>query len=502
MPEMRSALVAVAVSLILSCHGGFENEPCTGVTCSSHGVCAVVGGDRPICVCDIGFRAEALECVADSADGDGDVDVDADVDADADAGGDADEEVDQALDADPELDADPDEGCEAGSSTCVDGELTVCDDGAPISSVCELGCATTEPGRCARVVASNVGDETFDPLAPDVISDTLEIFDTTSCARPDWDTLVQSQADGTAVCVLRTNRFEVPAGARFTVTGAMPLVILAAGEVVIAGTLDVSARGATPGPGGGAGGVEATVAGGTFGGGAGAHVPGYLDGGGGGGGLCGAGGSGGTVDDASGGVGGASRLAWDLAPLAGGSGGGSSPGSGGDGGAGGGGLQISSAVVIVVSGSILAGGGGGREGLIDAANAGGGGGGGSGGAVLLEAGDVRFELGGSINVGGGGGGGGSFYPTTDGEPGQDGADSSSRALAGQSRADGADAGDGGGGTDVNGGSGLGGEQNAGGGGGGAGCILIRTASGALPDGAAASNPSVSPSLRALPVNVD
>jgi hypothetical protein len=92
-----------------------------------------------------------------------------------------------------------------------------------------------------------------------------------------------------------------------------------------------------------------------------------------------------------------------------------------------------------------------------------------------------------------------FVELSDGEPGQDGSDSTGRAAGGPSVGDGA-GGSGGGDVDVNGDAGGEASQNGGGGGGGAGCILIRTASGDLPDGADGSNPSVSPSLRALPAH--
>jgi hypothetical protein len=39
-------------------------DPCEGVACSGHGTCAVAGGSTPVCACNDGFHADALNCVA------------------------------------------------------------------------------------------------------------------------------------------------------------------------------------------------------------------------------------------------------------------------------------------------------------------------------------------------------------------------------------------------------------------------------------------------------
>jgi len=36
---------------------------CEGITCSGKGTCAVVDDERAGCICDLGFRAEGLECI-------------------------------------------------------------------------------------------------------------------------------------------------------------------------------------------------------------------------------------------------------------------------------------------------------------------------------------------------------------------------------------------------------------------------------------------------------
>jgi hypothetical protein len=143
-----SNVAVVAAILALSCHGGFDprpEDPCTGVTCSGHGTCAVVGGDQAACVCDRDFHAVGIACVADAPDGDsdGDTDTDADTDADlhadgdadddadADSDGDADGDVDGDFDADVDSDADPDADSEADGDVDrdQDGFLEICDNG-------------------------------------------------------------------------------------------------------------------------------------------------------------------------------------------------------------------------------------------------------------------------------------------------------------------------------------------------------------------------------------
>ncbi len=77
MTALRSQ-AAVWALVLAACQGMFElRDPCDGVTCSGHGECTSVDDDtRAVCVCDTGYRAEGLDCVAASADGDADEDVD------------------------------------------------------------------------------------------------------------------------------------------------------------------------------------------------------------------------------------------------------------------------------------------------------------------------------------------------------------------------------------------------------------------------------------------
>jgi hypothetical protein len=184
---------------------------------------------------------------------------------------------------------------------------------------------------------------------------------------------IQLQERGTEMVVLPLAALDLPEGNTLLVTGARSLVLLVRGGVRIAGTVDVSAQGSKPGPGGD------LVCEGSQGG-DGVGVEGVNGGGGGGGGFGTPGGAGGT-DTGLGalgseqGAGGALRGVPELAPLLGGCRGGRGGGCPGEPGAGGGALQISASGALRVSGAIHANGGDGSDG---AANGAGGGGGGFG----------------------------------------------------------------------------------------------------------------------------
>ena len=194
-----------------------------------------------------------------------------------------------------------------------------------------------------------------------------------------------------------------------------PLTILASGDVVIAGSINMDGKGGNSNGFGGLGGP------GGFGGGAGGYgfdqsftgVPGEGPGSGGGGvggstiTAPGSGGGGGFGTNGASGNGGANAGQAGLRfgtvtiiPLIGGSGGGGggaiNNNRGGAAGGGGGAILIASSGTITISGSITSRGGNGNSG-----NAGGGGG--SGGAIRLIANTISG--GGNLNVGGGAGGG-------------------------------------------------------------------------------------------------
>jgi len=394
-------------------------------------------------------------------------------------------------------------GCTTLAATCSDGVLTRCEPGVGVMMTpCNaLGCAM-DGTRCATLIPSNVGSAFVVPSADDVTIFADVTFDTTACADGPFPTATSAtQMGGGEVCVARVGSFTVETGVRLSAEGSRPLVIVAAGAIVIDGIIDVSAYGRVPGPGGGDESIaNGRPASGPHPGGDGATSGTWDDGGGGGGGLCGGGGDGGTGDDAMGGTrGGVVAPEWELAPLRGGSGGGSGGRDSGHGGAGGGTLQLTSLVSIDLRGEILAGGGGGQGGQWGG-RYGGGGGGGSGGAVLLEA--PIIAIGGAgINTAGGGGGGSADGGTTDGESGQNGADEYAGGARGSraGRTWGSHGGKGGGLDSpdaMNGNSHSGNDSNGGGGGGGAGCILFRTADGVMPTGGRVS-PSVGNGLRAF-----
>ena len=211
----------------------------------------------------------------------------------------------------------------------------------------------------------------------------------------------------------------IPAGVTITfnrATNNKPLTILASGDVVIAGTINLDGKQGTinstaglGGPGGGTGGTggygfDQSHSGtpgdgsGAGGGGIGSSAITTPGGGGGGGfGLAGAtGGAGATAGQPGPKVGTVTIL-----PLTGGSGGGggaaANGGRGGGGGGGGGGILIASSGTITINGAIQARGGAGNSGHA-------GGGGGSGGAIRLIANTINGTTG-NLNVSGGGGGG-------------------------------------------------------------------------------------------------
>lgn len=396
--------------------------------------------------------------------------------------------------------------CVPGETTCSEGIESICEaSGALRTRTCGLGCAATAP-RCALFIPSNVDLALLDPTAPDVLLSGEAPFDTEVCGGSTFpQTVIVTQVRGTEVCVAQTGALTVDLGARLTIVGARPLVVLSAGPVVIAGDIDVSAYGRTAGAGGALGSTANGDPGaGSNPGGEGATNGSFEDGAGGGGGQCGAGGPGGTGGDADGGAGGGVvEAAWELSPLRGGSGGGAGRSDSGHGGAGGGALQISSPVSITVEGQIFAGGGGGGGGQ-SGGRYGAGGGGGSGGAVLLEATTVTVGSTAGINASGGGGGGSASGSSDDGTAGQDGALNWNGGERGGRAGStfGSHGGRGGGGATPDGSSGgsnSGTGANGGGGGGGAGCVLFRTADGVMPATAAAFSPTMGLGLRTLEV---
>jgi hypothetical protein len=226
----------------------------------------------------------------------------------------------------------------------------------------------------------------------------------------------------------------IPTGVTITYTRSStnkPLTILASGDVVIAGTINIDGKpgnnnglGGLGGPGGFSGGsggygfdqsfsgVPGDGPSGGGGGLGGATVTGTNigDGGGGGYGLAGSNGGGGT----NGGIGGPRFGAVTILPLIGGSGGGGGAAAantrGGPGGGGGGAILIASSGTITLNGTIFSRGGA----ALGCCTFFAGGGGGAGGAIRLIS--NTFTGNGTMNVSGGGGAGGNFH--TGGSGGQ------------------------------------------------------------------------------------
>ncbi len=377
----------------------------------------------------------------------------------------------------------PDAGC---TPMCSGSMLTGC--GPP--TACPLGCVVD---RCRELVPANVGTRAaFTEATAGVFVESFElavvdtdtgVIDVRTTAAPDAVIRTVRNAgegidggvgfhviDGLATFVFTT--IEVRNAARLEARGSRPLVLLAAGTVVIGGVVSVSASTMRPGPGGGAGGADLTMGGGTGGGGPGTPAGSGNDGG-------GAGGSFGSYGAGGGGVfAGMAAAPYGtsvLRPLVGGSGGGGAAAA--TGGHGGGAIQISSRVSITVraTGGVEANGSGGHGGTAASTIGSGGGGGGSGGAILLEAPTVTLD--GIASVLGGAGGQGAPCETGSCESGVDGARPNpyTRTAAPSSPNTGQGGGGGAGssiaaGTPAPGGSSL----NGGGGGGGAGRIRIQT----------------------------
>ena len=292
---------------------------------------------------------------------------------------------------------------------------------------------------------------------------------------------------GAGVGVFAVDSLSVGAGATLRVVGVRGVALLARGDIVIAGALDLSAGSGAcsaaaactgsadrrcSGPGGGAGGSIESAGGGLGGGGHGGSGDWGEDGGGGGAGFAAEGGLGGSGGNA--GARGGSYGAVELVPLVGGSGGGGGRegSAAGSGGGGGGALQLTSVRGLIRVGdamaaaAIHAGGAGGGTGNVDGwSSPNGAGGGGSGGAILLEARALELVAGSVIAANGGGGG------ASGGTEGESGRAGTSRALGGVG---GRHGGDGGAGTNAHGldGAGDGDGDGTGGGGGAVGRVRL------------------------------
>jgi hypothetical protein len=239
--------------------------------------------------------------------------------------------------------------CTPDSSFCTAGGVQHCDsNGAPSTlDACAMGCVDGPPSHCAYVTPRYI------PTACDTpATDSLDITSNTTLGT-DLDTActggIVTQTAAPDICVVRNKTITVEAGATLRATGTRLLALVADDALAIHGTIDASADGYTPGPGGGS----------------------YSSGG------------GRTVSNAGGGAGFSTAGAAGSSPTV-------------DGGAANGGPPGTdpAQLAVMVGGPSASGGGGG------------------GGGVLLVAcrGDVAVD--GVVDLGGGGGGGGSQIPMT------------------------------------------------------------------------------------------
>ncbi|HET6339985.1 MAG TPA: C-type lectin domain-containing protein [Polyangiales bacterium] len=238
--------------------------------------------------------------------------------------------------------------------------------------------------------------------------------------------LVRKLNNGPEVVVIPMRGLNVVSNNSLRLIGSRPVVLAVRGDATIAGVIDASASGATPGAGGNWSCASSQ-------GGAGQGRSGAEAGGGGGGGFGVSGGRGGDDSgDAAPGAAGATRGNANLVPLIGGCSGGAAGGCANAPGAGGGAVQISASGKLVVTGAILTNGGNGGD---NCGNDTGGVGGGSGGAILLESSATMRS--GMLAANGGNGGAG--------DHGSPGPGSSAPDASGRNGGDGSGSGGGGGG---------------------------------------------------------
>lgn len=334
-------------------------------------------------------------------------------------------------------------------------------------------------------VAINTTDLTFDGNPPSA----------------HFDTATQDGEADIELAILHVKTLTVLAGADVRVTGSRPLVVIASGDIIIAGLLDAGARRAAPGAGGDGPGA------GDGAGGDGVHITGtFRDSGGGGAGHNVAGGVGGsatcngscTNGPAAGGSAGASVGDPAQTLLRGGSGGGAAVSCVSEAaGAGGGAVQLYSgtSITIALTGAINVGGGGGGGGSLCVGNHGAGAGGGSGGAIFLQSPSITHAGNLAANGGGGGSGAGEDDQNvfTAGNPGADGALGTGRAAGGAALDEfGAGGGRGGAGASApeSGGSDGSTSGNGGGGGGSVGRIKVITHASGYTGAGSTNSPSV------------
>jgi hypothetical protein len=377
----------------------------------------------------------------------------------------------------------PEDGppCTTGEYRChyAGEDLEICADGAWTTyQNCALGC-NAAARRCATFDARNVPAGTLGQGTCDwTIESDLEVSTDSASGFPcgtDHGTTTQSSCREIMYFTVRS--LWIKPGVTLTFTGSRIPAILATGTALVEGTIDVSATGSAPGPGGYGGGGLGQAGSAP----AGHTAPcgndyDYGDSGGAGGCHGGPGGNGGEGGDADP-PGQCTAYGSGLGtPICGGGGGGGGrPACGGGGGHGGGAVQLSAGTAITVAGTLVAAGGGGGGGC----GSGGytsGGGGGAGGGLLLEA--PLVVVSGTLAANGGGGGGGGYYAEGSGSGGEAGrADRQPAGGGAGGRSGDADYGRGGAGgagsaAATSGGNASDEYQNGGGGGGASGRVTV------------------------------
>lgn len=328
-------------------------------------------------------------------------------------------------------------GEDAGANEDADpSDRSNLEDAAGDAGIADDGVDVDAGGPFAPIPHLAEGEQIFgtgdlDLAAGFINTDTLTV-PATSLGTSTFDAVAQSPS-GPELAVLRVGTLKIPGGKLVRVAGERPLVIVAAGAVMIDGMLDASARLDQYGAGGS--GERA----GDGRGGDGNTLSPFADSGGGGASYGGLGAGGGFAENmiVAGGVPGVTFGDAMLTILIGGSGGGR--GQSGDcmpalGGGGGGAIEIYSAVSIRIKhdGYVAAGGGGARGGVeCNTSNAGAGSGGGSGGAIYLIAPLIDNDGAIAANGGGGSGGGSSGSGMNgSGDPGANGGHTTTAAAGG------------------------------------------------------------------------
>ena len=404
------------------------------------------------------------------------------------------------------------------SACSADGTMLLsCQGNVPVPAACEDGCSATPTPHCKHLEpsgAADPGDYTLAGLLAVSISGTGTINSETGeiNAPPivrgagmgvdqGIGFRLAAQADGSTIGVFSFGTLTIVDNALLNVVGHRPIALVANGDIIVSGAIDVQGT-CMPGTtvaGGGAGGAP-KLGTGNSGGGMGAGQGGTNatggGGGGGGGGHGDVGGKGATtsVTANAGGAGGVvfGDLTMDDPAISGGGGGAAGGGAlatatGGQGGSGGGALQlVSNHQLTLASTAILQ--AGGCHGEPSLTSTGGGGGGGAGGAILLEARTIVVNNTAAIVANGGAGAGGG-----PGAAGGDGDQDASRAKGGLGGTKGTDGGDGGHTTSLFGqpGSAPNGSTLFGGGGGGSvGRIALKSKTGTVSTAGAVLSPII------------